>query len=70
LRLINIKNSLVKTLRESNDDEQQSEFDYSLAALCEVPKHTNITEWFGGNTWNIFFKPTYKQYNVKSIVLR
>lgn len=72
LRLINIRNSLEKTLRESDDGDQQSnaEFDYALAAVCEIPRHINLSDWFGQKTWNIFFKPNYRQYNVKSVFLR
>lgn len=72
LRLISIRHSLEKTLRESDDGETQSnaEFDYTLAAVCEIPRHINLSDWFGQKTWNILFKPNYRQYNVKSVYLR
>lgn len=71
LRLATIKKSLEKTLRESDDDHQSNaEFDYTLAAVCEIPRHINLSDWFGQKTWNIFFKPNYRQYNVKSVFLR
>jgi hypothetical protein len=73
IRLQSIKTSLEKTLRKPEDTEggqSNAEFDYSLAAVCEVPKHINLSEWFEQKTWNILFKPNYKQYNVKSVFLR
>lgn len=72
IRLINIRKSLEKTLRESDDSDQHSnaEFDYTLAAVCEVPRAININDWFGQKTWNIYFKPNYRQYNVMSVMLR
>lgn len=71
-RLNNIKTSLEKTLRmpEDGDGQSDAEFDYCLAAVCEVPKHINLSEWFEQKTWNVLFKPNYKQYNVKSVYLR
>lgn len=72
IRLNSIKSSLEKTLQklEDGDGQANAEFDYSLAAVCEVPKHINLSEWFEQKTWNILFKPNYKQYNVKSVFLR
>lgn len=72
LRLISIRHSLEKTLRESDDGDHQSnaEFDYAFAAVCEIPRHINLSDWFGQKTWNILFKPNYRQYNVKSVYLR
>ncbi|CRL06849.1 CLUMA_CG019482, isoform A [Clunio marinus] len=71
-RLNSIKTSLEKTLRQSDDNAPQTnaEFDYALPAVCEVPRHFNLSDWFGHKTWNIFFKPNYRQYNVKSVFLR
>lgn len=72
IRLNSIKTSLQKTLRESDDSDHQAnaEFDYTLAAVCEIPRHFNLSDWFGQKTWNVFFKPNYRQYNVKSVFLR
>ena len=72
LRLNGIKSTLQKTLRDPEDSDGvvNAEFDYSLPAVCEVPKHFNISEWFGQKTWNIFFKPNYRQFNIKEIFLR
>jgi hypothetical protein len=70
-RLSNIGASLLKTLRTGEDEAPpDSEFDYSLPAVCDVPKHTNLSEWFGQKTWNIYFKPNYRQYNIKTLTLR
>lgn len=65
-----IKNSLHKTLFEDGDQTTSAEFDYTLAAICEIPRHFNISDWFGQKTWNILFKPNYRQYNVKSVMIR
>lgn len=72
IRLNNIKHSLAKTLRESDDSEVQSnaEFDYNIAAVCDIPRPISLSEWFGQNTWNILFKPNYRQYNIKTVILR
>jgi hypothetical protein len=72
IRLNSIRNSLEKTLRKADDGEGQmnAEFDYSLSSVCEVPKPINLSEWFDQATWNILFKPNFKQYNVKSVYLR
>lgn len=72
LRLNSIKSNLEKTLRENVDGDQNAnaEFDYSLAAVCEIPPHVKLNEWFGQNSWNIYFKPNYRQYNIKSVILR
>lgn len=72
IRLNSIKINLEKTLRGQDEDSliSNAEFDYALAAVCEMPRHFNISDWFGQKSWNIFFKPTYRQYNVKSVMLR
>lgn len=62
--------SLEKTLRDPSDGPSNSEFDYTLPAMCEMPKFFNISEWFMQKTWNIYFRPNYKQYNIKSVFLR
>lgn len=71
-RINRIMSSLEKTLRKPNDGEspKNSEFEYSMSAVCEVPKPINLSEWFDQNTWNILFKPNFKQYNVKTVTLR
>lgn len=72
IRLNSIKHSLEKTLRENNDKNwsANAQFEYSLAAICDMPKHMTINEWFGQKTWNIFFTPNFRQYNIKSVTLR
>lgn len=72
MRINRIKNSLEKTLRESGDGEalKDAEFDYSMSSVCEVPPHISLSEWFDQNTWNILFRPNFKQFNVKSVFLR
>lgn len=72
MRLLSIRNSLAKTLRESDDADVQpnAEFDYTIAAVCEIPRHINLSEWFGQKSWNIYFKPNYRQFNIKSVFLR
>lgn len=35
-----------------------------------MPKNTNDTFWFNGNTLNLFFSPPHKRMNVSSAILR
>ncbi|CAO1374315.1 unnamed protein product [Diamesa serratosioi] len=55
----------------SSEDDDQTTHDIAFPAVCEVPRGTNTSDWFGSKTWNLFFKPSnIRQANIETAILR
>ncbi|XP_035914211.1 protein anachronism isoform X1 [Anopheles stephensi] len=69
----NIKHNIESNLmRNDTVSHLAATHEMAFSASCDMPKHTNTSQWAEDNTWNLYFRlPHNKQYNsVSSAVLR